>query len=569
MSNGCRIWMASKSCRQPRTNICSFIAFERGTRAEHVKLATDFSAKCLATESSAPDLESDLPRIRIFYLTPRVRCIGHHSFADRPFSQPWTDQLFRHGRGPRVSTWGHDFRPAYLRLKSLRSFSQNDLESDSPRIRIFYRTPESAALDTIRSLIGRFHSRGQINYFVVTRADCEPIAQLVTKDCDIPADVYHAGLSDKKRAEVQQQWMSGAVPVVVAKIAFGMGVDKAPTADPPSFYISKFHPYQRFVIHWNPPQNMANYYQESGRDGMLSFARVYYSRDYHGMMHYGQRIGPNQSHSETKNVSEELVEQRKKEIERGFNKMIEYLESSSCHHALLGQYFDDRVEPCASHCDACKLPQRVRDALRSMEQSSAWKTSASREAADDASLYGGGRKGQERDTLDYSQTLGGDDAAERRGAETDGEREERLRVRAFLQKALRKRRQRATNDAPTDSSSTFASAATHLLNKVNGRGGDVPALVDPSLHAENQGTFPFLRSTDSERRELSRAKLFDELRKNQTGAALNFDGVERKMHTADALNTKAGQVEEHIFGGAKIGNIYAHRIGAKILELRK
>ncbi|KAL3082593.1 hypothetical protein niasHT_030607 [Heterodera trifolii] len=292
--------------------------------------------------------------------------------------------------------------------------------------------------------------------------------------------------------------------------------------------------------------------------------------------------------SNTKNVPKELVEQRKKEIERGFNKMIEYLEGKSCRHALLGQYFDDRVEPCASHCDACKSPQRVSDALRSLEQSSAWKTSTSREAADDAFAvrrrpqgeFQGIFKPQQRDAIDYSQTLGGDDAADRRGAETDGEREERLRVRAFLQKALRKRRQRAANEAPNGSSSAFASAATHLLNKVNGSGGDVPALVDPSLNAENQGTFPFLRSTDSEslrkipgltlrRREQNRAKLFDELRQNQTGAALNFGGVERKMLTADALNAKAGQVEEGIFGSAKIGNIYAHRIGAKILEIRK
>uniref|UniRef100_A0A183CEV5 Uncharacterized protein n=1 Tax=Globodera pallida TaxID=36090 RepID=A0A183CEV5_GLOPA len=103
---------------------------------------------------------------------------------------------------------------------------------------------------------------------------------------------------------------------------------------------------------------------------------------------------------------------------------------------------------------------------------------------------------------------------------------------------------------------------------------------DPSLNPENQGNFPFLRSTDTanlskipgltlRRRDQNRSKLFEELRMNQSSAVMNFGCTEHKMLTTEALHTMAGQLEEQIFISAKIGNIYANRIGAKIFEIRK
>uniref|UniRef100_A0A8C0W8F4 DNA 3'-5' helicase n=1 Tax=Castor canadensis TaxID=51338 RepID=A0A8C0W8F4_CASCN len=99
-----------------------------------------------------------------------------------------------------------------------------------------------------------------------TREACEQLA-IELSSRGVNAKAYHAGLKASDRTQVQNEWMEEKVPVIVATISFGMGVDKANV---------------RFVAHWNIAKSMAGYYQESGRagrDGKPSWCRLYYSRN--------------------------------------------------------------------------------------------------------------------------------------------------------------------------------------------------------------------------------------------------------------------------------------------------
>jgi ATP-dependent DNA helicase RecQ len=186
-----------------------------------------------------------------------------------------------------ISQWGYDFRPSYLKLASLREHISGDI----PFLALTASATPQVVEDIMKKLAFRKEnvlktsfSRKNISYlvrktedkqayliktlsktngngivYVRSRKRCREVAELLLKE-GISADFYHAGLADELRDKKQVLWTTGETRVIVATNAFGLGIDKADV---------------RFVIHWDMPDSIENYYQESGRagrDGKPSFA---------------------------------------------------------------------------------------------------------------------------------------------------------------------------------------------------------------------------------------------------------------------------------------------------------
>ncbi len=258
-----------------------------------------------------------------------------------------------------VSQWGHDFRPHYAELSILAERYPNTprialtATADPPtradiverlslkgaksfvggfdRPNIHYRIIEKTDADKqILNFIGDRHAGNSGIIYCLSRAKTEETANFLVSR-GVKALAYHAGMDQKLRAHNQARFQGEEGVVVVATIAFGMGIDK---------------PDVRFVAHAGVPKNIEAYYQETGRagrDGLPAEALMLYSpRDIGQQRGFIMRGGAS---DEQKNI-----EHRKLDM------LVKLCEAKTCRRQILLNYFGDACEPCGN-CDMCDRPK--------------------------------------------------------------------------------------------------------------------------------------------------------------------------------------------------------------------
>lgn len=260
-----------------------------------------------------------------------------------------------------ISSWGHDFRPEYTKLKFLRQqipnvpiialtatadrLTRKDIEEqlglktpkryiasfDRPNLSLTVRPGRDRMKQIVEFIRNKPNQAGII--YCLSRKNTEKLATSLNKN-GIKAAHYHAGLPQQMRSDVQEDFIKDNVPVICATIAFGMGIDKSNV---------------RWVIHYNMPKNIEGYYQEigrAGRDGAKADTLLFYS--YADVMMLRDILTKNESENEAVQLAK---------LER----MQQYADSLICRRKILLNYFSENTDGNCGNCDICKNPPQQFD----------------------------------------------------------------------------------------------------------------------------------------------------------------------------------------------------------------
>jgi ATP-dependent DNA helicase RecQ len=288
--------------------------------------------------------------LKILYVAPERIATGRF----RNFLNAAPPSLIAIDEAHCISEWGHDFRPDYRNLKNLRDtlpgvpvialtatateivrrdiLDQLRIEDGHSFVSSFNRPnlkytvkPKLRAFDSLMGLMDRYKNESAIIY-CFSRKETEGLAADLA-DQGVAALPYHAGLDSSLRRTTQDKFIKDEISVIVATIAFGMGIDK---------------PNVRLVVHYNLPKTVEGYYQETGRagrDGLASECVLYYT--------FGDKVKQDYFINQIEDTDE------RRHAADKLSKMVDYCELRSCRRQFMLNYFGEEWRPEAGEVEGC------------------------------------------------------------------------------------------------------------------------------------------------------------------------------------------------------------------------